>query len=151
LKEAVNFEYLIAGTGPDKEKIDKLINNYGLQNYVKYLGWIEINDLINTYQDSDIFLHASRFDPYPNAVLEAMACGLVVVASNTAGSANDRIVDSKNGFIFKSGNSDHLFVKIIEAIQSKSFEDIQKNARKTALEWPVNYNISLIKRCLKLI
>ena len=71
-------------------------------NEVKLLGWIDYRDLPSFYNSGHLFLHPSRFDPFPNAVLEAMSCGLPVLGSDQAGSVIERVIDNENGLIFQS-------------------------------------------------
>lgn len=142
------FKYLIAGDGPDRNKIEELINALELNEEVKLLGWLEPDELLSFYHEGDIFLHPSYFDPFPNAVLEAMSCGLPVIGSDTAGSVLDRVKEGENGFIHKSGNTESLTekLKLVFKLTEKEIIRLGQNARKTALDWPVEYNKSVIKK-----
>lgn len=149
-KPDLNFKYTIAGEGPDREAISNLIKELHLTNYVELIGWVEIEDLPNLYNDCDIFLHDSYFDPYPNAVLEAMACGRIVVASTAAGSAKDRIIHSENGFLVEPGDFVALGDELCHIIGLKYEvkEEISKKARITAEKWDYKYNLSIIDKIL---
>ena len=118
-----------------------------MKNEVELLGWKEAEDLPSLYNSCDFFIHPSYFDPYPNAVLEAMACGNIVIASNTAGSALDRIIDNENGFIFNSGDFDSLYEKLnyVIKLEQNDIQSINKEARITAESWDFNYNINVLK------
>jgi glycosyltransferase involved in cell wall biosynthesis len=143
------FKYFIAGEGEDREYISKLIQTNNLSNEVVLLGWVEPSQLISYYQSCDIFLHPSYFDPYPNAVLEAMACGATIIASDRAGSAKDRIIDDFNGFLFNSGNIRQLENSISNIYNNKdTISRIGKQARLTALEWPVSKGVEVIKKII---
>ena len=85
------FSYLIAGTGPDEHSLQQLISAEKLENEIKLIGWIQQSELLSFYQRGEVFVHSSHFDPFPNVVLEAMACGLPVLGSNSAGSVCDRV------------------------------------------------------------
>ena len=136
------FKYCIAGEGPDREVLQALIHTYGLSAEVELKGWLEIQDLLSFYQSGDIFLHPSHEDPFPNAVLEAMSCGLPVIGSNAAGSVRDRVVDGENGYSHKENDIEDLCQKIIKmtSFTSVELESFSQQARVTALQWKVSYH-----------
>lgn len=145
-----NFKYVIAGVGPDQELLEEMIKEYGLQDNVELLGWLEPTELINYYQSSHYMLHPSRVDPFPNAVLESMACGLPVIGSNMAGSVVDRVDEGKNGWIFTSDNVEELLQKLEESYQvdESAYKLMSHEARSTAEKWPVEYNISVLNKLI---
>lgn len=145
-----NFKYVIAGVGPDQELLECMIKEYGLEDNVELLGWLEPTELINYYQSSHYMLHPSRVDPFPNAVLESMACGLPVIGSNMAGSVVDRVEEGKNGWIFTSDNVEELLQKIEESyhVDESAYKLMSQEARSTAEKWPVEYNISVLNKLL---
>ena len=145
-----NFTYNIAGSGPDKALIGDLITKNGLVDNVNLLGWTEINSLVKCYQSCTIFLHPSNFDPFPNAVLEAMACGCLVVASDAAGSARDRIEDGKNGFLFEAGNERSLAEKLKQVLDLNKTERkaMMEQSRATAEKWMYGHNIGILNKIL---
>jgi glycosyltransferase involved in cell wall biosynthesis len=146
------FEYLIAGSGPDEAAMMKLINRYGLSDNVKILGWVEPDELLELYQAADFFVHPSNFDPFPNAVLEAMACGLPVIGSDLAGSVIDRVFHGVSGFVFRAGDHVDLQKQIIKAFNLPKAERRQMSlaCRDIALRWDVNHNITEFQKIVKI-
>jgi glycosyltransferase involved in cell wall biosynthesis len=140
------FHWKIAGVGPDKENILSIANQYHLAENLELLGWKEMDELPALLHESDIFLHPSRFDPFPNAILEAMAAGCVVVASDAAGTANDRIINGRNGFLFRSESVEELASQIWKACELSAAENksLRLDARKTAEKWPYQYNLNTL-------
>jgi glycosyltransferase involved in cell wall biosynthesis len=140
------FKYVILGTGPDQEELQRLLFEKKLQDNVDILGWKEISELPYYYSIANIFLHPSFFDPYPNAILEAMACGKIVIASNLAGSATDRIIHKSNGFIFKAGDPIDLYnnIKFVLGLNQSNLSKIENSARTTAEKWSYLYNFSVL-------
>lgn len=144
-----NFKYKIAGTGIDKNNLQNLIDELGLKNHIELIGWLEMDDLPNFYNSGNVFIHPSHFDPFPNAVLEAMACGLPVIGSNLAGSVVDRVVDGVNGFIHASGDVIDIADKILQVLsQPNDVISMGKSARKTSEQWQVSYNVDVIESLL---
>ncbi len=144
------FKYLIAGTGPDTKYLENLIKDKKLENHIFLKGWIDFEELSGFYNSGQVFLHPSHIDPYPNSVLEAMSCGLCVIASESAGSAKDRIVDGFNGFLHVRGSVTDLVNKIkIVMDNPEAIKRTGKEARKTALNWDVNYNLNQLDLSFK--
>ncbi|MDF2454538.1 MAG: glycosyl transferase group 1 [Cytophagaceae bacterium] len=148
---SLRFRYVIAGEGPDKEVLKALIKKYELTNEVVLLGWLEPHDLLAFYHSGDLFLHPSHEDPFPNAVLEAMSCGLPVIGSDAAGSVIDRIEDGRNGFQHRDGDVDHLCQQLVKALtlSAEELKNVSLQARTTALQWEVSYHTGVIKNILK--
>jgi glycosyltransferase involved in cell wall biosynthesis len=68
------------------------------------------------YQAADLYLHAAKADTFPNTILEAMACGLPVIASNVGG-IPEQVVDGVTGFLVPPGNPD-LIVSAVQYLLS---------------------------------
>lgn len=144
------FKYYLAGTGPDKGMLEQMIVDYALQDHVFLLGWQELPDVKELYAKAHIFLHPSHFDPFPNAILEAMACGLIVVASDKAGSAIERITDDVSGYIFTDNSVAELTEKMIKIFESPKSRMISVSAEAKAVskKWDVSYHLKMIKDAL---
>lgn len=139
----LSFEYIIAGIGKDEKLIRNMINDFRLTKIVTLRGWLEPTELLNFYQDGTVLLHSSNIDPFPNAVLEAMACGLPVIGSNLAGSVEDRVLHGLNGFIFLAKSSNDLAEKleVFLCLSEQERKKMAETARATAEKWNVSYNI----------
>ncbi len=69
----------------------------------------------------------------PTSLLEAMSCGLYVIASRVGGT-QDVVEDGVNGVLFESDNAGHLADKLASALSERNrWEEIGANARQTAL------------------
>jgi len=135
---------LIAGEGPEKNGLINLTRELNISENVKFLGWLEPDDMKEIYSISDILVHSARWDPYPLVVLEAMSFGLVVVGSDVSGSVQDRIINGKNGFSFQNENIEELTKILNNLLNCEIRKIIGKNARKTAEEWPVERGVSIV-------
>ena len=147
----VNFEYLIAGTGPDVEKLKELAERLGIGEKVKVLGWIEPNDLVKVFHKSDVLIHPSpTHDAYGVAVIEAMAAGMIVLSSDTTYAGLDRIKHGVNGFIHSAGNVDELASQIVWLLSHPDqIHVIKSEARKTAELWPVSKGVAIVENILQ--
>lgn len=144
------FEYFIAGTGPDLDALRALASKLGIEKKVTFLGWVEPHDLFSLYHNSDILIHPSPVhDPFPNAILEGMAAGLIVLASDTCGSAVDRIKNGINGFIHRAGDFNGLAEQLQFLFKNPNkMIEIGTKARDTAELWPVERGVRIIKEIL---
>ncbi len=139
--------YQIVGAGPDEGVLRELVSELGLDGTVEILGWQEPDALLRLYQASDVLLHPSpTHDPFPNAVLEAMAAGLVVLASDVSGSALDRVEHGRNGFLHRAGDDEELAIQIARAYRHRNdLHKIGQRARDTSEEWPVERGVRTIR------
>ena len=91
-KKIPGLKMLIAGTGPAESELKIAFPE------AEYTGWIDHKKLPEIYASADLLILPSRFDTFSCVVLEALSCGLPVVAYNTKG-PKDIIQDSQNGFL----------------------------------------------------
>lgn len=80
------------------QKLQSLVAGLGLEQSVKFAGRVEREELLSLYKDSDIFVFPSHLQSWGLAVFEAMATGLPVIVSNTAG-ASEVLEDKKTAMI----------------------------------------------------
>ncbi|MBO1299544.1 MULTISPECIES: glycosyltransferase family 4 protein [Enterococcus] len=94
-----NFKYLICGIGPLEDDLIRQINEAGLSNKIELLGYR--NDIIEIMKISDLFVFPSKREGLPVSVMEAMANGVPVMASDIRGNI-DLITHGENGILFTS-------------------------------------------------
>jgi glycosyltransferase involved in cell wall biosynthesis len=80
-----NCTLLIAGEGPERKSLETLAANLGVADRVRFLGAIAHADIQRVYVAADVLILASSREGWPNVLLEAMACGTPVVATNAWG------------------------------------------------------------------
>lgn len=95
------------------ERVKKLVK--ANSDWIKYLGQVPHDKMGEIYSCSDIVLNTSLSEGQSSAILEAMACGLPVVASDIPGN-RDLISDQETGFLYKD---DVEFYQVIEALHEK--------------------------------
>jgi len=97
-KDNPNVYFVIAGDGPERGNLQKLIDSLKLGNKVLLLGMIPYNDIPNIYNSADVFIFASQTETEGMIVPEAMSSGLPVLA------VRDRVFEQfiesgKDGFL----------------------------------------------------
>ncbi len=96
LKATVQLKYRIVGHGPEKENIITNIKKYNLQKEVEIIS--NPSNIYDLLASSDIYLCTSIFEGFSNSIMEAMNCGLPIIATN-AGDNSRLVIHGKNGFI----------------------------------------------------
>jgi UDP-glucose:(heptosyl)LPS alpha-1,3-glucosyltransferase len=123
-----DFRLLVAGRDRATARFAAYADRAGVAEQVKFLGGIE--DVRPVYAASDCFILPTRYDPFPNAALEALAMGVPVIVSRQCGAAE--IVDpGRNGWICAPDSPDSLARLMIEAA-GMSGEGVADAARCTA-------------------
>ncbi len=84
-KKGLNATLIIAGLIEDKNYIYDLSKRYGLSKFIKYIGTYSQEEAPKIYQSADAYIITKYLDPCPNTVIEAMACGLPILYSNSGG------------------------------------------------------------------
>jgi len=120
------FIIVIAGDGPARPEIERQIKSSGLSDITRLLGWIQKNEMVGQYQAADCFVNLSRVEGMPNTVLEAMASGLPVIASDI-GAHQELITHGTDGFIVSIDHPDE-FVRALTIIS----EDV-RNKRELGI------------------
>jgi glycosyltransferase involved in cell wall biosynthesis len=115
----LDWQWHIAGDGPEMDALKSLARDQGIGDRVVFLGWQSREELIQCYKQSNIFLLASRHEGMPNAVLEAMASGLPVIASRIAGN-EELVIHEKTGLLVESENIASLTAALHGLIEDPS-------------------------------
>jgi len=126
-----------------KAEILNFIKEHNLEKYIKLLGNIEYENMNKITMASDIIVIPSLMEAVSLSMLESMACGKIVVGSNTGG-IPEVIKDNENGFLFKKADEIALADKLYEII--KDYDEvgyIREKARKTVEE---SYSWEIITR-----
>lgn len=87
LARVPDVHLMIAGTGPEEDRLRALVDQLGLGARVRFLGRVPHASLCSYYGAADALVLASRSEGMPNVALEALACGTPVIAAPFAGAA----------------------------------------------------------------
>lgn len=127
--QRIDATLLVAGKGPAKADIEKLVEDLGLQDKVVFAGFVPDSELPAYYNAADITVSASKFETQGLSILEAMASGKPVACRN--GRAFAEIVhDGVNGYLFDDVDG------CVEAME-RAFDappEVREASLKTALD-----------------
>ncbi len=130
-----SFIVEIVGEGPKKNMLRRQVNSLRLSNYIRFLGRIDRNEIADKYRSSDVFALTSTYEGMSNAMLEALACGLPVVASDLP-SNREIVKDGNNGFLFPPENSEILAERLNLLIKDDILRDkMSKMAVETSVKF----------------
>jgi glycosyltransferase involved in cell wall biosynthesis len=102
---------VMAGDGELRAVLVELASELGLSEHVRFLGWVR--DLAALYASFDVVALSSRNEGTPVMLIEAMAAGLPVVATDVGG-VGDIVESGVNGLLVQAGNPDALARALIE-------------------------------------
>lgn len=133
----------IYGEGEQRVFLENKISELGLDGVVCLKGWT--NDTLSQYGRSDLYLMCSRYEGMPNALMEAMACGLVCISTDCETGPSDLISDGRNGFLIPVGDSSSMAERIISiaGISAKERAAMGAEAKATILS---SYSSQMIGR-----
>ena len=145
-KKIDDSRLLVAGFLPKAlfKKCVALIKHYQLESSVTFYGEFDQHVAPNIYNKSHSYIHLKYMDSCPNTVIEAMACGLPVIATNTGGCSE--LVKSDNGYLIEAissfdnnfkGINAHLILKGMNYIYL-NYQDLSLASRLFAKS---NFNI----------
>lgn len=97
-QRGIPVEYRIIGNGPYEDALIYTIHELGLRNEVYLLGRKNKEEIAEELNNADVFLHPAISEGFCNAVIEAQAMGVPVIASD-AGGLPENIADGETGFI----------------------------------------------------
>ena len=114
-REFPNLRLEIAGAGPESDKLEREVGHLGLKDRVRFLGWQR--ELVPVFRTWDIFALPSSTEGLPMAVLEAMAEGLPVVATDVGG-LPELLKDGETGYLVPPSDvkslSEHLRLLVLD-------------------------------------
>ena len=134
--------YDIYGKGPNEEWLNKYIKKLGLSEYVKLRGYISNPEEV--LKEADCFAFPSIREGLGMSALEAMACGVPVIASENRGT-KEYMVNGHNGMVCRKNNYKEYEQAILKL---KSSPDTRKtmgrNARETVKKFSVNRSVEIM-------
>ena len=119
----------LVGEGDEKDALVKFAEEKGVSQEIYFSEYVPREKMPEEYRKADIFVLPSHKEGMSNALLEAMACGLPVIVTDVGGT--EELVDEKNGFVFKPGDTVAL-TKILKHIFKKKeiINKLGQNSRK---------------------
>lgn len=122
-----NWQLTIIGNGPLKQELQTLVQKKGLQKHIHLIGQKSKIDIVSHFQESDFFVLPSRSETFGVVYIEAMACGLPIIATDCGGPRD--IVTPENGLLIPNEDTSALADAILYMVKN-----INKYDRKAIAE-----------------
>ncbi|MEL7141464.1 MAG: glycosyltransferase family 4 protein [Cyanobacteria bacterium J06554_3] len=112
-----NVKYVVIGRGDDQPRLAQLAKDLGVEDRVIFAGFVPDEDLIDHYRLADVYVMPSK-EGFGIVYLEAMACGIPVIAGDDDGSA-DPVQDGRVGWQVPNRDPEAVAAACIEALSGK--------------------------------
>ncbi len=147
VREQLTSKLLLVGDGPEREFVEELTRNYNLQKDVVFLGKQDaVEELLNI---ADVYLMPSESESFGLAALEAMACEVPVVSSNTGGIPEINI-NGVTGFLSDVGDIESMAKNCIKLLSNESLHNtFKKQALTQAKKFDIHNILPLYENFYK--
>lgn len=135
VRKAVPAKLLLVGDGPERMNIELLCRELGTCGDIRFLGKLEaVEEVLSV---CDLFIMPSEKESFGLAALEAMACEVPVISSNTGG-LPELNVHGKTGFLSNVGDVDDMVKNALIILKDDRLPEFKKNALERAKEFDIN-------------
>lgn len=132
VRQRIPVKLLLVGDGPERSNVEALCRELGTCDDIRFLGKIEaIEEVLSV---ADLFVMPSEKESFGLAALEAMACQVPVISSNTGG-LPELNVDGITGFVCAVGDIDDMTEKALYILQKEHLDTFKQNALARAKEF----------------
>jgi N-acetyl-alpha-D-glucosaminyl L-malate synthase BshA len=140
IQREIPAKLLMIGDGPEREKAEKLCRELDISDDVRFLGKLEaVEEVLSV---ADLFLMPSEKESFGLAALEAMACEVPVISSNTGG-LPELNVQGETGFLSPVGDIEDMTRKALYVLDKDNLPRFKENALKRAREFDLSQILPL--------
>jgi N-acetyl-alpha-D-glucosaminyl L-malate synthase BshA len=133
VRKVIAATLVLVGDGPERDPVEQEVDHLGLKKNVRFLG--KVDNVADVLRGSDLFLLPSATESFGLAALEAMACGVPVIAS-AAGGIPEVVVDGETGFLAPPGDVELMTARALAALtDAAEHERLKRNAAARALDF----------------
>ena len=142
-KKIPNVTLKIAGDGPEKGNLQKLVSDLALTG-VEFIGNIPHEEMPDLLKSTTVLIHGTKLESFGIVLVEAMASGTPIVSTDVGG-IPDIIEDGINGFLVSHGDYESLANKVVNLLKDQELYD---QTRENGLRKAEEYGPSVLARDL---
>lgn len=132
LRNSLECRLIILGEGEERAKLERLVQELKIQEYVSMPGFV--SNPYSYMSRCDAFVLPSRWEGFPNVLVEAMACGAKVIATDCPGGSAEILENGKWGELVPIDDSLQLNKKIYECLSDDKKPDVFHRVNDFSLE-----------------
>jgi len=141
------WQLILVGDGVNYNKYNDLIYSLGMENQIVLVG--NISDVSTYYNKTKIFAFTSKYEGFPNVILEAMSFGIACISTNCPHGPSEIIENNINGILIPVGNQKMLEQSLTKLMTNKGLrESLGDKAQKSTLAY---HPINIVKEWTELI
>lgn len=144
LEKVPEAKFIIAGDGDQRDYLKNLAVSLGVSDSIRFMGRIPHDELPRYLASADVYVSTSLSDSISVGLLEAMACELAVVVTDSGDNSN-WVRDGENGFIVPVRSPDVLASRIVELLENEDVRHRFAQANRQAVEEKANYEKEMRK------
>jgi len=135
LVEVPGVDLVVAGDGPKRPALERRVAELGLNGRVRFLGSVSRETVLRLFRASDGSVLPSRWENFPHTIVEALAVGCPVIATEVGG-VPEVVVDGENGLLVPAGDVQALAAAIARFFSDDGLrERLAGNAARSVAEY----------------
>jgi glycosyltransferase involved in cell wall biosynthesis len=142
-----NIHLVILGTGEEQSKLEQLVTNLQMNDFVHLLGFKE--DVFDYISNAKFLVLSSKYEGFPMTILEALSLGTPVVSFDCESGPNEMIVNNQNGILVENQNFNELTHKMNIFVEDEIlYQNCKKNAVSSVAKFQSNV---IVKQWLQIL
>ncbi|MBI1804153.1 MAG: glycosyltransferase family 4 protein [Ignavibacteriae bacterium] len=134
--EVPDIRLVIVGEGDNRKMLEALARDLGIADAVRFTGFVDEREKVRLLQEVWFVVNTSSKEGWGLTVIEANACGTIVLASNVPG-LRDAVRNGETGILYEFGNIEELTEKILLLLRNSS---MRKSLARTAYAWAKTFD-----------
>jgi N-acetyl-alpha-D-glucosaminyl L-malate synthase BshA len=135
IRQKISAKLLLVGDGPERNYIETLCRELEICNDVRFLGKLEaVEEVLSV---ADLFIMPSEKESFGLAALEAMACEVPVISTNTGG-LPELMIDGKTGYMSDVGDIESMSENALRILSDEHLSTFKQGALSRALDFDVH-------------
>ena len=135
IRQKISAKLLLVGDGPERNHIETLCRELEICNEVRFLGKLEaVEEVLSV---ADLFIMPSEKESFGLAALEAMACEVPVISTNTGG-LPELMIDGKTGYMSDVGDIESMSKNALRILSDEHLSTFKRGALNRARDFDVH-------------